>query len=1219
MRPQKDQGQKAAPTDEDKNAKAPAPRPAAPPPQPPPPIAPLFRPVDWFTFALTTILVFIGYWWTLAPDMTCEDSGELAVASMYAGVPHPPGYPVWTIYSWLFTKLVPISNIAYRVGLSSAVAAAFACGLVALMVSRGSSMIIESIAELKDIARTWENSICTVSGFVAGLLIAFNGFMWSQAVIVEVYTLSVLSLTGVLVCLMRWIYAPQQNRYLYFAFFWFGICFNNHQSLLVIALGLEVAIVAVQPRLGRDLFFWNSVVYFGGLVGLKQGLISVLEGNTPLLIIYNLIGLTSLIAWTYLAFKTRKRGIELGRDFALVGVIGYLLLLFGHITSYIGFFEYKRALFFFFNIIGLGAIGAFVYLTLKTRDFTKEWVTALISGGAWALGAIFYLFMPLTSMTNPPMNWGYPRTVFGFFHAFTRGQYEKINPTTSAWTFMQQIWGYLVGVVEEFNLVYVLLAIIPFLFFKRMQKRERSLLIGLSAFYICLSFFLLILLNPAPDLQSRHLNKVFFTSSHVFVAMWIGYGLTLIATILMTHYEQYRRWVIIGGLVTMAIGLFNVVDAFARFENPLVHYTAIIALLTVTGVTAAVWLSRARAPLKSLLVLFACIPIWTVMAHWEDNEQRDHLFGYWFGHDMFTPDIPGKDGKPIYPEMPRDTILFGGTDPGRFNPTYMIFCESFIPPSKKPRDPKFDRRDVYLITQNALADPPYLNYIRAHYNRSTQPDPLFFSELLRGPREREQNIETNIIARMMLPIDHYFTDLGDRIEKKRRTGTSLFKETDFTDLKALVEKLRSGPQQDAVSQFIYQRLSKKTQDLMARGGPEPELRKALAHDLNENILEKTYAERRRLEEKALAIIASAQDDAEKKKAIDALAAQYRSQHQLYNPERFQHVKLSNRTMRFVQQNPSSHTLIRLDRILLEEAYPGLIATSIGGLYPDLEIHTPTPEDHSRCFNEYMGDVQRRMAQNQLQPGEDVKVVGGRVTVSGQTSVMNINALLTKVIFDKNPNHEFYIEESFPLQWMYPYLTPYGIIMKINREPVPEITQEIVDRDHEFWSKYSERAIGNWITYDTSISNICAFVEKTYLRRDYKGFKGDPKFVRDDNGQKAFSKLRSSLAGVYAWRLQKIAGDSQKAQNDKNVPEIQRLGIEYQRVAKEAEFAMKQSFAFCPYSPEATFRYMQLLLTTGRLDEARLIATTAQKFDPHNSMIRSAIQDIDRYKAASMSK
>src|SRR5882762_12009188 len=114
-------------------------------------------------------------------------------------------------------------------------------------------------------------------------------------------------------------------------------------------------------------------------------------------------------------------------------------------------------------------------------------------------------------------------------------------------------------------------------------------------------------------------------------------------------------------------------------------------------------------------------------------------------------------GNLIYPEMDRDTVLFGGTDPGRFNPTYMIFCESFIPASKKPElDPIFDRRDVYLITQNALADGTYLSYIRAQYNRSTQKDPPFFQELARSGKEREQNYNTNIIARAVKPLDDIF-------------------------------------------------------------------------------------------------------------------------------------------------------------------------------------------------------------------------------------------------------------------------------------------------------------------------------------------------------------------------------------------------------------------------------------------------------------------------------
>ena len=226
----------------------------------------------------------------------------------------------------------------------------------------------------------------------------------------------------------------------------------------------------------------------------------------------------------------------------------------------------------------------------------------------------------------------------------------------------------------------------------------------------------------------------------------------------------------------------------------------------------------------------------------------------------------------------------------------------------------------------------------------------------------------------------------------------------------------------------------------------------------------------------------------------------------------------------------------------------------------------------------------------------MRVIDNRVQVSGQVAVMAINGLLTKIIFDKNPDHEFYVEESFPLDWMYPHLTPYGIIMKINRQQLPELGDDVVKKDHEFWSQYQERLIGNEINYDTTISNICAFAERTYFRRDYKKFKGDPKFIRDNDGQKAFSKLRSSIAGLYAYRIQ----------TSKSVPEQQRM-------IKEAEFAFKQAYAFCPYSPEALFRYINLLIGMGRVDEAALMAETSFKLDPNNGQIENLIGELKRMK------
>src|SRR5512140_2134159 len=130
----------------------------------------LFRRTDWLAFLLTFATVWLGYFLTLAPELTLEDSGELATGSFYAGIPHPPGYPGWTVYTWLWT-LLPIKNIAWRVALGAATGGAPAAGLLGLLVSRGSSMLMEGIEDLKAIAGRWESAICMVSGFVAGMLL----------------------------------------------------------------------------------------------------------------------------------------------------------------------------------------------------------------------------------------------------------------------------------------------------------------------------------------------------------------------------------------------------------------------------------------------------------------------------------------------------------------------------------------------------------------------------------------------------------------------------------------------------------------------------------------------------------------------------------------------------------------------------------------------------------------------------------------------------------------------------------------------------------------------------------------------------------------------------------------------------------------------------------------------------------------------------------------
>ncbi|MDA3832969.1 MAG: hypothetical protein PF495_06190, partial [Spirochaetales bacterium] len=143
--------------------------------------------------------------------------------------------------------------------------------------------------------------------------------------------------------------------------------------------------------------------------------------------------------------------------------------------------------------------------------------------------------------------------------------------------------------------------------------------------------------------------------------------------------------------------------------------------------------------------------------------------------------------------------------------------------------------------------------------------------------------------------------------------------------------------------------------------------------------------------------------------------------------------------------------------------------------------------------------------------------GGRLVVEGAQAVMKINGFLTKMIFDNNqfrtetktdektrpvgavvvhahpatdpqtgisPRRSFYIEESSAIEWMYPYLSPNGLIMKINNEPTL-LSQEMIDNDMAFWTWYIKRLTS------------------------------DEKFIKDIPAGKTFSKLRCSIAGLYA--------------------------------------------------------------------------------------------------------
>ena len=64
-----------------------------------------------FLLFLSTIGV---YSFTTAPTVTMEDSAFFLITAKYAGVAHPPGYPLYILIGKLFS-LLPFQNTAYSI------------------------------------------------------------------------------------------------------------------------------------------------------------------------------------------------------------------------------------------------------------------------------------------------------------------------------------------------------------------------------------------------------------------------------------------------------------------------------------------------------------------------------------------------------------------------------------------------------------------------------------------------------------------------------------------------------------------------------------------------------------------------------------------------------------------------------------------------------------------------------------------------------------------------------------------------------------------------------------------------------------------------------------------------------------------------------------------------------------------------------------------------
>lgn len=235
--------------------------------------------------ALGAALIAFGvYWQTLAQTVTWlhngADSGDLAAAAFVFGIPHPPGYPLYTLIASGFARL-PWFEPAHGLAIFSALAGSAAvfvlaragAGVLTLPQRANPSPLAPLPGGEGNAATplqpspyqgegakpltpspspTWRGAqevrVEVLIAPIAALAFGLAPMIWSQAIIAEVYALNLL-----LVAVILWACVTTHRYRIPIAALAFGLGLVHHLAILLLAPG---ALIALQPT-RRD---WKALI-----------------------------------------------------------------------------------------------------------------------------------------------------------------------------------------------------------------------------------------------------------------------------------------------------------------------------------------------------------------------------------------------------------------------------------------------------------------------------------------------------------------------------------------------------------------------------------------------------------------------------------------------------------------------------------------------------------------------------------------------------------------------------------------------------------------------------------------------------------------------------------------------------------------------------------------------------------------------------------------------
>lgn len=375
------------------------------------------RLTGWLVFACALLVYTI----TMEKAASFWDSGEFVAAAYKLQIVHPPGAPLWLMIGRLFSLALG-ENAALGMNFLSALSTSFAALFIFWSITILSKRLLADSTE-EHLTKGKQIAILG-SGIVGAFAFVFQESQWFNAVETEVYALSTCLTALVFWMALVWNEKRHEHgadRWLIAILFVIGLSIGVHLLNLLVIPAIALIVYFGQTK---TIHLKGGLIAFGigiaALLFIQYGVIiqfPELGANFELLFVNSLqlpfnsgmlffLFLVFLIPSCILLFLEKHNPLFLYLSLGLIGLIAIS-----------PFFKSNGSL---LKVILIGSLGVGIYLLKDRRSLLYK---ASLGFMFICIGYLSFLFVPIRSAANTPIDINNPDNVFSLLSYLNREQY----------------------------------------------------------------------------------------------------------------------------------------------------------------------------------------------------------------------------------------------------------------------------------------------------------------------------------------------------------------------------------------------------------------------------------------------------------------------------------------------------------------------------------------------------------------------------------------------------------------------------------------------------------------------------------------------------------------------------------------------------------------------------------------------------------------------------